>query len=409
MVSYIKLPKLTWTMEEGLIGKWLKKEGDDVEKGETLCEVETEKTIDEIVAPASGVLRKIIFSEGSIVPVDKIIAVIAEPNEVLPDLDKLIESAEKAIVKPEAVAVVKIERPEMRIMEEERIKVSPVARKLAEEYGIDLKQVKGTGPGGRIVREDVSKAVEEAKARPTVLPAVERAKVIPLTGMRKVIADRLAYSARTALHIPLTIEVDMTEAVRFLEEVRPEIEESADVRLSYTDVLVKVVAKALEEHPIVNSIVVNEQIEILEDINIGVALALEDGLIVPVIHKANKKSVIEIAFTMKRLIEKARQGKLLTKEASGGTFTVSNLGMFGIDLFAPIINPPESAILGVGRIVKKPVVMGDKITVRSMMTLTLVFDHRVMDGAVAARFLQTIKQILENPRILVAASFEETE
>ena len=386
-------------MEEGTIGKWYKKEGDRVEKGEPLCEVETEKTVDVIEAPASGVLRKIIFSEGSIVPVNKIIAVIAEPDEVLPDLERLIESAEKLAKKTEVIPAAEIEKP-MEIKEKEGIKVSPAARKLAEEYGIDLGQIKGTGPEGRIVREDVLKAIEEAKAKIPVTPTAKTVKVIPLTGMRKVIADRLTYSARTALHVPLTIEVDMTEVVKLLEEVHPEMEKKG-VHISYTHILIKAVAEAIKEQPIVNSIVENEHIKMLGDVNIGVAVALEDGLIVPVIHNADKKSITEIVTTLQDLIEKAREGKLLTREASGGTFTISNLGMFGIDFFAPIINPPESAILGVGRIVKKPLVLDDEITIRSTMTLTLVFDHRIMDGAVAARFLQTIKRLLENPRMLL--------
>jgi len=401
MPTFVELPKLTLTMEEGIIGKWHKKEGDRVEKGETLCEVETEKTVDVIEAPASGVLRKIIFPEGSIVPVNKIIAVIAEPDEVLPDLERLIESAEKLARKTGVIPAVEIEKPMEIIKEEERIRVSPSARKLAEEYGIDLRQIKGTEPEGRIVREDVLEAIEEAKAKTVAIPTAKTVKVIPLTGMRKVITDRLTYSARTALHVPLSIEVDMTEVAKLIEEVSPEMDKKTGVHISYTDILVKSVAEAIKEHPIVNSIIENEQIKILEDINIGVAVALEDGLLVPVIHNADKKSITEIATTLQDLIEKARQGKLLTREASGGTFTISNLGMFGIDFFAPIINPPESAILGVGRIVKKPVVINNEMTIRLTMTLTLVFDHRIMDGAVAAGFLQTIKRLLENPRTLL--------
>jgi len=205
---------------------------------------------------------------------------------------------------------------------------------------------------------------------------------------------------KTALHVPLTIEVDMTRVVELLTKFRPGIENMHNVRLTITSILVKAVARALEGHPILNSRFENEQIVIPEDINIGVAVAIEKGLVVPVIHNANKKSIIEIAKKIKELAEKARKESLSTEESTGGTFTVSNLGMFGIDLFAPIINPPESAILGVGRIVKKPVVLNDKITVRSLMTLTLVFDHRIMDAVVAAKFLQTLKRILKNPNNL---------
>lgn len=389
MVTYVKLPKLTWTMEEGFVGKWYKKEGDKVEKGEPICEIETEKTVDELEAPDSGILHKIVVPAGSTAQVNQIIAVIAKPNEPFPK-GELIPVEETAPT-PEVVEAVKIEKPKVTIMRKKRIKASPIATKLAQEHGIDLEEIRGTGPNGRIVKEDVLKAIEEVK----------RVKVIPLSRMRKTIAKRLSYSMKTALHVPLTIEVDMTEGLKLLESVRPKIEKTHDVRLSPTSLLVKAVAKALEEHTVLNSRFENEQIRILEDINIGVATAVEEGLVVPVIQGANTKSVIEIAKTIKTLVEKARQGKLSTKETSGGTFTISNLGTFGIDFFAPIINPPESAILGVGRIVKKPAVINDKITVRSMMTLTLVFDHRIMDGAVAARFLQAVKKTLENPQDLI--------
>jgi len=393
LVTYVKLPKLTWTMEEGLIGEWLKKEGEMVEKGEPLCEIETEKTVDTIEAPESGILRKIVVPANTTVPVNQVIAIIAGPEEEISEVGKVIEDVEKAAIKPEVVEM-EAEKPTERVMEE-RIRISPLARKLAEEHKIDITKIEGTGPDGRIVKEDVLKAIEEARAIPA--PAVEKAKVIPLTGMRKTIAKRLAYSAQTAVHVPITAEVDVSETVKFYENLGPEVEEKAKTRLSYTDILVKAVAKALREHPMVNSILEGEQIRLMDNINIGIAVALEEGLIVPVIREADKKSIFEIAAARKELVEKARQGKLLTRETTDGTFTISNLGMFGVDTFAPIINPPESAILGVGRIVKKPVVVNDQITIRSVMTLTLVFDHRVIDGAQAARFLQSINQILENP------------
>jgi pyruvate dehydrogenase E2 component (dihydrolipoamide acetyltransferase) len=382
-------------MEEGLVGEWLKREGEMVEKGEPLCEIETEKTVDTIEAPESGVLRKIMVPANTTVPVNQVIAIIAEPKEEIPEVGKVLEGVEKASIKPEAVEM-EVEKPAERAIEE-KIRISPLARKLAEEHKIDITKIEGTGPGGRIVKEDVLRAIEEAKVRVVPTPAFERARVIPLTGIRKTIAKRLAYSAQTAVHVPITAELDVSETVKFYETFSPEVEKRVNTRLSYTDILVKAVAKALREHPIVNSILEGEQIRLMDEINIGVAVAVEEGIIVPVIQEAEKKSIFEIAAARKELVEKARHGKLSTKETTGGTFTISNLGMFAVDTFAPIINPPESAILGVGRIVKKPVVVNDQIAIRSVMTLTLVFDHRVIDGAQAARFLQAINKILGNP------------
>ena len=385
MVTYVKMPKLTWTMEEGLVGKWHKKVGDEVKKGEPICEIETEKSVDELDAPESGILRKIIVPAGSIAKINQTIAIVAEPDEPLPEEEPI--PVEEVVPKPEVVReIVKLKRPEVG-KRKERIKASPIARKLAQEHGINLEEIRGTGPDDRIVKEDVLKAIEKA----------QRVKVVPLTRIRRVIKKRLSYSMRTALHVPLTIEVDMTDAIKLIESFRPEIEKAHNVRLSLTGLLVKAVAKALEDHPILNSRFENEQMVIPEDINIGVAVSIENGLLVPVIRNANMKTVVEIAKTIEVLAQKARKGKLSTEDSSGGTFTISNLGMFGIDFFAPIINPPESAILGVGRTIKKPVVLNDSVTTRSMMTLTLVFDHRIMDGIIAAKFLQTLKGILEKP------------
>ena len=385
MVTYVKMPKLTWTMEEGFVGKWHKKVGDEVKKGEPICEIETEKSVDELEAPESGVLRKIIVPAGSTAKINQTIAIIAEPDEPLPEEEPI--PVEEVVPKPEVVReIVKLKRPEVG-KRKERIKASPIARKLAQEHGINLEEIRGTGPDDRIVKEDVLKAIEKA----------QRVKVVPLTRIRRVIKKRLSYSMRTALHVPLTIEVDMTDAIKLIESFRPEIEKAHNVRLSLTGLLVKAVAKALEDHPILNSRFENEQMVIPEDINIGVAVSIENGLLVPVIRNANMKTVVEIAKAIEVLAQKARKGKLSTEDSSGGTFTISNLGMFGIDFFAPIINPPESAILGVGRTIKKPVVLNDSVTTRSMMTLTLVFDHRIMDGIIAAKFLQTLKGILEKP------------
>lgn len=373
-----------------MIGKWLKKEGDEVEKGEQLCEVETEKTTDIIEAPASGILQKILVKEGAAVPVNQIIAVITEHGEKVPNLEELKQKTKEAVLKPLRVEkeIVKTEKKPA----EKRIKISPLARRLAEKRSINISTIKGSGPGGRIIKRDIQKALKE----------VEKEEVIPVKGMRETIMKRLTLSARTALHVPIVTEVDMTETIKLRETLVSESEEEEGVRPTYTDILVKAVAKALKRHPIVNSRMEERQIKLLKEINVGVAVALEEGLIVPVIRNADKKTIKKIACSRKELVAKARKDELLTREVSGGTFTVSNLGMFDIDIFIPIINPPESAILGIGRMLQKPVVVNGDITVRPIMTLSLVFDHRVMDGAKAAQFMKTLTELLKNPYLLLA-------
>jgi len=376
-----------WTMTEGKVIKWLKKEGEKVEKGESLLEIETDKVTVEVESSGSGVLRKILAPEGSSIPVGELIAIIADPDEDISD----IVVKKEMVVLPEEKKVERLEAPKEAV---ERIKISPLARKLAEEHKIDMKEIRGSGPGGRIVREDVLKAIETMKGRmPTEVPG----KVMPLTGMRKAIAERMAHSARTTAHLTFMTEVNMSEIVKFYEKFLPENRKKIDDDITYTDILVKASAIALKEHPLLNSIFMDDKIHLLEEINIGMAVAVQEGLVVPVIHDADKKSLFEIAVTRKQLITKANKGKLSPSEATGGTFTISNLGMFGVDFFTPIINPPENAILGVGRILEKPVAINGKVEIKPMMPLSLTFDHRAIDGVPAAKFLQKLKQILENP------------
>jgi len=354
-------------MKEGTVVQWFKKEGETVNKGEPLVEVLTEKVTYDIEVPESGILRKILILEGVNVPVSEVLGVITAPDEQLTEEIRI----EKSVREVEVI--------------EERVLASPAAKRLAKEFGIDLAQVKGSGPEGRIVEEDVKRFFEESKVTG---PRVR--EVIPLTGIRKTAAERVSLSARTAPHSTVTMEADMTNAARLHEEKQ----------VSYNDILVKAVAKALTEHSIVNSTLDREQIKVFEDINIGVAVATEKGLMVPVIHNANKKSLKEISSMLSDLVEKARVSKLSKEELTGGTFTITNLGMFGVEIFTPIINPPETAILGVGKVIEKPVVVNKEIGVKPMMYLSLSYDHRVIDGAPAAQFLQKIKQYLENPYLL---------
>jgi len=367
LVTKILMPRLSLTMKTGTVVQWFKKEDETVQKGEPLVEVLSEKVTYDVEAPESGILRKILAIEGTDVPVAQTIGIIAASDEPIPETE---------VAKIEAV-------PERELIEkaEERIIASPAAKRLAQEHDVDLSKVMGSGPEGRIVEDDVKKFIEETTG---VMPRVR--EIIPLTGIRKTTAERVSLSARTAPHSTITMEVDMTEAVRLREETQA----------SYTDMLVKATAQALRENSIMNSTLEDEQIKIFEDINVGVAVATEKGLVVPVIHNADKKLLNDIASALRLLVEKAREGKLTKEDLTGGTFTITNLGMYGVDVFIPIINPPETAILGVGRVSEKPVVVNDEITTKPTMHFSLSFDHRIVDGVPAAQFLQRVKQILES-------------
>lgn len=374
MAKTIVMPRLSLTMKEGTIVQWFKQEGEIVQKGEPLVEVLSEKVTYDVEAPESGVLRKIIAAEGSNVPVDLAMGIIAAPDESLPTTPETPASAQTP--KVEAVVPQQTAAAESEIMQ--RIPASPAAKRLAKELGVDLVQVTGTGPEGRIVEDDVKRFTEQA----TQLRVRE---IIPLAGIRKTTAERLSLSARTAPHSTITMEVDMTQATKLHEEKS----------VSFTDILVKAVATALREHMLLNSTLVDDQIKVLEDINVGVAVATEKGLVVPVVHHADELAVTEISSTFRELAEKARLGKLVKEDVSGGTFTITNLGMYDVDVFIPIINPPETAILGVGRIAEKVVRVEKEIEVKPVMELSLSFDHRVVDGAPAALFLRKMKQVLE--------------
>jgi pyruvate dehydrogenase E2 component (dihydrolipoamide acetyltransferase) len=366
LVTKVLMPRLSLTMSGGTVVQWFKREGDSVEKGEPVVEVLSDKVTYEVEAPASGVIRKIMAEEGVDVPVAETLAIIIAPDEKLPEA--------------EAIAEAPVERVEKHIV------ASPAAKRVAKEHSVNLAQVKGTGSEGRIGEEDVRRFIEETKGARKIREA------IPFTGIRKTAAERVSLSAKTAPHSTITMEVDVTNARKLREKLQ----------VSYTNVLVKAVAEALTEYSIINSTLEKDQIKIFEDVNVGVAVATTAGLVVPVIHNADKKSLKEVSSTLKELVEKARNGKLTKEELSDGTFTITNLGMFGVDTFTPIINPPETAILGVGRTVEKPVVVDKKIVVKPLMQLSLSFDHRVLDGAPAAQFLRKVKEIIESSESLLA-------
>lgn len=379
MPAKVVMPRLSLTMKEGTVAQWFKKEGEIVNKGEPLVEVISEKATVEVEAPASGILRKILAEQGMELPVNATLAVITAPDEQITEAD--LETLQAVAEEKETVAGAPEIEAESTTSVEERVIASPAAKRLAKEHGISLAQVMGTGPEGRVVEEDVKRLVEQvSQAAPRVR------EVIPLVGIKKTTAERVAKSFRTAPHSTVVMEVDMTNATKLRKEKQ----------ISYTELLVKVVAEALRKHPLLNSTLTeDEKIRVYEDINIGVAVATEQGLVVPVIHNADKKPLEEIGSTLQELAEKAKVGKLVKEDLIGGTFTITNLGMYGVDLFMPIINPPEAAILGVGKVVDKPVVESGEIVVKPIMTLSLAYDHRIVDGAPAAQFLQEIKKTLE--------------
>ena len=371
MVTKVVMPRLSLTMKTGTVIQWFKKENEAVQKGEPLAEVLSEKITYDVEAPASGILRRILTEEGLDVPVDRAIGLIGTADESIPEEAAETEPTPESTVSP----------PSAPRLEEisERVLASPAARRLAKELEVDLSQVKGTGPEGRVVEDNVRSFAEQLGGKPRVQ------EIIPMVGIRKTTAERLSLSARTAPHSTVIMEVDMSSAARIHRETR----------LSYTEMLVRAVASALCEHRIMNATLDGDQIKVFEDVNVGVAVAAEKGLVVPVIRNTDRKSLTEIASALQMMVEKTRRGELAKDDVTGGTFTITNLGMFGVDVFIPIINPPETAILGVGRVVEKPVVVNGQVAVRSMMQLSLAYDHRIVDGAPAAQFLQTVKKILE--------------
>lgn len=416
MAEIIRMPRMSDTMEEGNIVGWLKKVGDKVQPGDVLAEVETDKATMELESYFEGTLLHIGVKEGS-VPVNAVLAIIGDQGEDVESILKGLESGNSAgASKPSTEIESKVEEVkteeapaavEQTTSDDTRVKSSPLARKIAKEEGIDLTKVKGTGEGGRIVKLDVENAKSTATpATPATIqtstaPAVSSEGNyvdVPVSQMRKVIAKRLGESKFSAPHFYLTVEINMDNAI----ETRKKINEIADVKISFNDLVIKAVASALAKHPTINSSWLGDKIRYNKDINIGVAVAVEDGLLVPVVRNANQKSLSQINTEVKTLAGKAKDKKLQPNEMTGNTFTISNLGMFDIDEFTAIINPPDACILAVGSISQKPIVKNNEIVPSNIMKVTLSCDHRVVDGASGAQFLQTFKTILEDPiRIIV--------
>jgi pyruvate dehydrogenase E2 component (dihydrolipoamide acetyltransferase) len=425
MASKVIMPKLSPTMEEGQLARWLKKEGDKVSMGEPLAEIDTDKATMEMQALANGVLRKILINEGESAPLGQLIAVIGEPNEDISALLSEAPPAKTEAPKPAPADTAQTPasapeanghaRPQAVQTESGRMIVSPLAARMAAEAGLDLRSLQGSGPGGRIVKRDIEAALSQSQNAPQTAGAFPRAveplrfqpaavasaspyRDEPSSEIRRTIARRLVTSIGPVPHFFLTNEIEMDRAAEMRRGINAL---DPDLKISINDIIIKVVASALVQHTAVNASFQDKFIRYYEHADIGVAVAIEDGLITPVIRSADQKSLSEIASEVREMAERARSRKLKPEEYTGATFSISNLGMFGIDEFTAVINPPEGGILAVGAMATKPVVRDNEIVVRQMMRVTMSCDHRVIDGATGAKFLQTVKKILENPLYLV--------
>lgn len=434
MASVVVMPKLGLTMKEGTLVSWQKKEGDEVSRGDVLFEVSTDKLTNEVESTESGILRKLLVDEGDVIECLKPIAIIGESNEDISSLIKELSAGGEVVEENNSEATGKQSEEVTNIDKKQgRVKASPAAKKFAEQNGIDLQEIEGTGPQGRITIEDVEKQMQDSKnkvkasgvaskiaeelnvdlsqikkdgrvMKEDVLSlckcnkALEKScdeKRVPMSQMRKVISSRMHQSWITSPAVTFDIKVDITN----LKRVKDGLKEVCKV--SYTDLLVKIVSKVLIQFPLVNCSVDGEELILRNFTNIGVAVALEEGLVVPVVKNADKKGLKEISQEIKELASKAKRNELTTDEITGGTFTITNLGMFGIESFSPIINQPEVAILGVNKITETPVAQNNGIVIKPLMTLSLTADHRAVDGSVAAQFLAKLKEFIEKPEMLI--------
>ena len=431
MAEIIRMPKMSDTMEEGVIAGWLKKVGDEVKSGDILAEVETDKATMELESYDDGFLLHVGVKDGESVPVDGVIAIIGEKGENIDDILKEVSNEqnnnEAVDAKDEKEEIVDEDNPveeNLEVKEEEevkntedkiedinidfsnesdRIKASPLAKKLASEKGVDISMVKGSGDGGRIIKEDIEnfKHSENIPTKEVKLPEIyskESYEEIPVSQMRKTISKRLAESKFSAPHFYLTMEIDMDNCV----EGRNKINETSDVKISFNDIIIKAAAVSLRKHPMVNASFLTDKIRVNNHIHIGVAVAVDEGLLVPIIKFADNKSLSHISTEVRNLAGKAKNKELQPSDWEGNTFTISNLGMFGIDEFTAIINPNDACILAVGGIKNTPVVKNGEIVPGNVMKVTLSCDHRIVDGAIGSAFLKTLKELIEDPiKILV--------
>ena len=402
MATKIMMEALSPTMEEGRLVEWKKAEGDPVAVGDVLAEVETDKAVMELVARAAGILLQQAVPAGKTVPVASVVGWIGQPGEAIPAAAPRAAPAGAAKPAPAATPAAPA-APAPLPAAGGRVKASPLARRMASDRGLDLAGIAGSGPEGRIIKRDVESAravpASAAPARAVIVPTGEAYIDTPLTQIRKTIARRLAQSLGPVPTFYLTTEVDMERAAEAREALKASLGEAGKV--SFNDIVVKAIATALARHTECNAWWQDDHIRYWNEVHIGLAVAVEDGLITPVIRHADRKSLREIAAEARDLAQRGRDRKLTPEEYTGSTFSVSNLGMFDIDEFTAIINPPEAGIIAVGRVVEAPAVVNSQVTVRRRMRLTMSCDHRVIDGATGAQFLRTVKLMLENPLALV--------
>jgi pyruvate dehydrogenase E2 component (dihydrolipoamide acetyltransferase) len=412
MATKVHMEALSPTMEEGRLVKWTKHEGDAVKSGDTLAEVETDKAVMELVARADGQLIKVTVPEGTTVPVGNVVAWIGKPGEKVDGVGSQTagtgsqESGSGAAkpapaAAPKAAPTAPAPVPVAAPADATRVKASPLAKRIAKDAGVDLKLVQGSGPGGRVIKRDVEGA-PATPAAPTAPPTYHAPRTgvpfedVPLTQIRKTIAKRLAASIGPIPHFFLTTAIDMERAAEAREALNKQLGEEGG-KISFNDIIIKAVALALVQHRACNAWFQEDHIRYWNEVHIGVAVAIEDGLITPVIRNADLKSLREIGAESRELAGRARNRRLKPEEYTGATFSVSNLGMFDIDHFTAVINPPEAGIIAIGSIVAQAVAEGERVVVRRRMRATMSCDHRVIDGATGAAFLRTLKQMLENP------------
>jgi pyruvate dehydrogenase E2 component (dihydrolipoamide acetyltransferase) len=417
------MPSLGHTMEKGKVIEWLKQEGEPVAKGEPLLVVETDKVVTEVESPTEGMVLKIIVGPEEERPIGATLALLGTTDETLSEaeMQQLLGDEVGGVAAAPAPTTPVAAAPAPKAPARgagERLKISPIARKLAEEFGIDPATLQGSGPGGRVSKDDVLRAAEAVKAAPaaspptpTTPPATSPAptaapvgarlsvsRTIPLSGIRGRVAERMYQSWNTIPRVTEVMLVDMSATAAFRDAMLGQWEHQYGLRISLNDMLTKAVAIALRRHPRLNATLVDQEVRLHDTVNVGVAVNLDEGLIVPVICHADQKDLGQIARESRDLAEKARAGRLHLDDISDGTFTVTNLGTTGIDLFTPIINPPQVAILGVGMMQRRPVVVGDALAIRPSMYLCLVFDHRALDGVAAANYLQEVQHLLSKPQ-----------
>ncbi|MBL6657550.1 MAG: pyruvate dehydrogenase complex dihydrolipoamide acetyltransferase [Flavobacteriales bacterium] len=411
MAEVVNMPRLSDTMTEGVVAKWHKNVGDQVSEGDLLAEIETDKATMEFESFQEGFLLHIGVAEGAKAPVDRILAILGEKGEDITELLKVeaapepkkeesAKAAPKAVEKPKTeevktAAPAPTKTKETTVESNGKAIASPLAKKLADERNINLSLVKGTGDAGRIVKRDIDNYSGGNSA-----PSIERYTEVEVSQMRKVIAQRLGESKFTAPHFYLTCEINMDRTI----EARKAINTVSPVKISFNDMIVKATSMALQEHPQVNSSWLGDRIRFNEHIHIGVAMAIEDGLLVPVVRFANNKRLSEISSEVKEYGVRAKAKKLQPEDWEGNTFTISNLGMFDIEEFTAIINPPDACILAIGSIVEKPIVKNGEIVIGNTLKVTLSCDHRVVDGVVGSKFLGTLKGYLENPVLFMGSN-----